>query len=130
MAYIGNNLNNDVSINQYEYTATAGQTTFYCTYEKGVDVYIDGMLLSKTDYAAVDGVSVILNVACTAGQLVTINCFKSQMFGRSTTIKQTYTATASQTVFAIQYDIGFVNVYINGIRLQDGTDFTATNGTI
>ena len=128
MAYIGNNLNNDVSINQYEYTATAGQTTFYCTYEKGVDVYINGMLLSKTDYAAVDGVSVILNVACTAGQLVTINCFKSQMFGRSTTSRQTYTATASQTVFAIQYDIGFIDVYRNGLKLAT-SDFTASNGT-
>jgi hypothetical protein len=129
MAYIGNNLNNDISINQYEYTATAGQSTFYCTYEKGVDVYINGMLLSKTDFSATTGTSVTLNVPCTDGQLVTINCFKSQMFGRSSTTKQTYTATTGQTAFAIQYDIGFVNVYVNGVRLQDGADFAATTGS-
>jgi hypothetical protein len=50
------------------------------------------------------------------------------MFGRSSTTKQTYTAITGQTAFAIQYDIGFVNVYVNGVRLQDGTDFAATTG--
>lgn len=40
-----------------------------------------------------------------------------------------YTATAGQTVFAAVYDIGFVNVYLNGVKLLAGDDFTATNGT-
>lgn len=40
-----------------------------------------------------------------------------------------YTATAGQTSFAATYDAGFVDVYLNGIKLIDGTDFTATNGT-
>ena len=42
--------------------------------------------------------------------------------------KQVYTATASQTVFAINYDVGFVDVYVNGVRLAS-SDFTAINGT-
>ena len=46
-----------------------------------------------------------------------------------TSNRQTYTATASQTTFAITYDVGFVDVYLNGIKLLDGTDFTATSGT-
>jgi len=46
-----------------------------------------------------------------------------------TSERQTYTATASQTTFAITYDIGFVDVYLNGVKLLAGTDFTATNGT-
>ena len=46
-----------------------------------------------------------------------------------TSERQTYTATASQTTFAITYDIGFVDVYLNGVKLLSGTDFTATNGT-
>ena len=41
----------------------------------------------------------------------------------------TYTATAGQTSFAATYDAGYVDVYLNGIKLIDGTDFTATNGT-
>jgi len=46
-----------------------------------------------------------------------------------TSDRQTYTATAGQTVFAATYDTGYVDVYLNGVKLIAGTDFTATNGT-
>lgn len=40
-----------------------------------------------------------------------------------------YTATGGQTSFAATYDAGYVDVYLNGVKLIDGTDFTATSGT-
>ena len=48
-----------------------------------------------------------------------------------------YTATASQVTFTgpddntstLAYDAGFLDVYLNGIKLVNGTDFTASNGT-
>jgi len=43
--------------------------------------------------------------------------------------RQNYTATGGQTTFTIDYDVGFVDVYLNGVKLVVGTDFTATNGT-
>ena len=44
--------------------------------------------------------------------------------------KHTITATASQTSIPnISYTVGAVHVYQNGIRLVDGTDYTATNGS-
>jgi hypothetical protein len=46
-----------------------------------------------------------------------------------TSERQVYTATSSQTTFAIIYDAGFVDVYQNGVKLVAGTDFTATSGT-
>ncbi len=46
-----------------------------------------------------------------------------------TSDRQTYTATSGQTVFASTYDAGYVDVYLNGVKLLAGTDFTATNGT-
>ena len=53
-----------------------------------------------------------------------------------TSERQSYTVgtssgsyTGSTTVFPATYDAGFVDVYLNGIRLVDGDDFTATNGT-
>lgn len=46
-----------------------------------------------------------------------------------TTNRATYTATAGQTTFAIIYDVGFVDVYLNGLKLQATSEFTATNGT-
>lgn len=46
-----------------------------------------------------------------------------------TTNRATYTATAGQTTFAIVYDVGFVDVYLNGLKLQAVAEFTATNGS-
>jgi hypothetical protein len=40
-----------------------------------------------------------------------------------------YTATAAQTTFAVTYDVGFVDVYLNGVKLVVSVDFTATSGT-
>ena len=48
-----------------------------------------------------------------------------------------YTATASQTTFTgaddngntLSYDAGFLDVYLNGIRLVNGSDFTASSGS-
>jgi hypothetical protein len=48
-----------------------------------------------------------------------------------------YTATNNQTTFsgaddnsnALGYDAGFLDVFLSGIRLVNGTDFTATSGT-
>ena len=39
------------------------------------------------------------------------------------------TATASQTTFSATYTVGYVDVYLNGVKLVNTTDFTATNGT-
>jgi len=46
-----------------------------------------------------------------------------------TSSRNTYTATANQTTFAATYDSGFVDVFMNGLKLKSGTDFTATSGT-
>ena len=49
---------------------------------------------------------------------------------QATQTRQTFTATASQTTFnTAGYTAGFVDVYMNGVKLVDGTDFTATNGS-
>jgi len=46
----------------------------------------------------------------------------------------TYTATNDQTTFAYAYNVGFLDVYINGVKLKgngvsDITEYTASNGT-
>lgn len=64
------------SVNGYarnNFTATAGQTTFAVTYTVGkLDVYINGVLLDPSDYTATNGTTVVLGVACTVGQPVSI----------------------------------------------------------
>ena len=39
------------------------------------------------------------------------------------------TYTGSTTVFPIHMTAGFIDVYLNGIKLDPDNDFTATNGT-
>ena len=39
------------------------------------------------------------------------------------------TPTAGQTTFSINYTVGFIQVFLNGIKLIKNQDFTATNGT-
>jgi hypothetical protein len=41
---------------------------------------------------------------------------------------QTFTATASQTVFNFAYNVNFLDVFVNGVKLSAG-EFTAVNGT-
>ena len=59
--------------------------------------------------------------------------FASSGGGETTTRSvNRYVATASQTLFpssgSISYTVGYIDVYINGTKL-DSTEFTATNGT-
>ena len=43
--------------------------------------------------------------------------------------RNTYTATSGQTTFSATYDVGYVDVYLNGVKLLVGTDVTATSGS-
>lgn len=47
----------------------------------------------------------------------------------SSTERVTFTSTAGQTSFPVNYTVGDVDVYLNGIKLTQGTDFAATSGT-
>jgi hypothetical protein len=40
-----------------------------------------------------------------------------------------FTATAAQTTFAATYNAGYVDVYLNGIKLQLAVDYAGTSGT-
>lgn len=47
-----------------------------------------------------------------------------------TALRQSFTATAAQTTFAITggYDAGFADVYLNGVKLVNGTDVNVSSG--
>jgi len=46
--------------------------------------------------------------------------------------RQTYTTTGSQTdfTFTAGYDPGYIDVYVNGVKQTEGTNFTANDGSI
>ena len=48
----------------------------------------------------------------------------------ATQVRQSFTATSGQTSFAtLGYTPNYLDVYLNGVKLEDGVDFTATNGS-
>ena len=49
---------------------------------------------------------------------------------QATQLRQTFTATASQTTFGTAgYTVGFIDVFMNGAKLLNGIDFVASNGS-
>ena len=54
----------------------------------------------------------------------------TQPVPQATQTRDKYTATSGQTSFGTGgYTVGFLDVFVNGIHLVDGTDYTATNGS-
>ena len=41
---------------------------------------------------------------------------------------QTFTASAGQTTFSFSYTVGFLDVFVNGVKLSS-SEFTASNGS-
>ena len=76
----------------------------------------------------------------TAGKLKIWNGSSFDLAGSSingTSARFKYTATASQTTFTgaddngntLAYDSGFTDVYLNGVKLVNSSDYTATDGS-
>ena len=105
--------------------------------ETALDEFTDLYLGSKSSSPAVDNDNNALIVGSmyfdTTGNLMKV--YNGTLWvnaGSSvngTVERQSYTATAGQTTFNVTYDVGFVDLWLNGIKLLVGTDFTATNGT-
>ena len=61
-----------------EFTATSGQTTFSVpSYTVGfIDVYQNGVMLGSADYTATDGLTVVLAIGATVGDLIEVISFQ------------------------------------------------------
>lgn len=67
------------TVNRYNFTATANQTSFAATYTPGnVDVYLNGTKLTRvTDYTDTSGTAVVLTTGADVGDLVDIVAFSA-----------------------------------------------------
>lgn len=117
-------------------SVTSQQSTFTVTggYTVGaIDVFRNGVkLLPSLDFTATDETSVVLGVAAENGDVVEILAYKVESLVSTIARKvTTVVATSNQTVFTATggYTVGYVDVYYNGVRLVETTDFTATNGS-
>ena len=120
------------------FTATANQTTFTLAnkYALGyIDVYLNGIkLIGGDDFTATSTsapYTVVLSPGVAVGNVVQTMAYNPIVLYQDTMTTETFTATANQTTFTLvnAYSAGFINVYLNGIKLVVGTDVTASNGS-
>ena len=115
------------------YVALEGQTLFPTgDYTVGyVDVYVNGVHLSATEFLAVSGSSVtITGLTLRAGDIIDI-IGATLVSAASPFFRESANPTAGQTLFTLTntYLPGYLDVHVNGIRLVAGVDYVATNGT-
>ncbi len=99
-------------------------------------VFQNGILLvDSADYTATTGNSVVLGVATDSGDIVSITKFTGA--GGTDHAQYKFVSASPQTTFSglathggtLSYDVGNVQVFLNGILLVDSQDYTATSGT-
>jgi len=77
MSYLGTPPNEDIVCNTHEYTATKGQTQFDVVYDNYVEVFLNGVQLSMTDFTATDGLTINLVSGASAGDVVKVNGYEN-----------------------------------------------------
>lgn len=89
----------------FDFVATAGQTVFSIVYVPGnIDVHHNGLLLSKGDYVATNGTSVLLNTEATVSDVISI------------TVYDTFDVVNTYTKGEIDLVIGSINSALDTIN--------------
>ena len=137
----------------YTYTTTEPQTTFSggddnsetLSYTVGrIQVYLNGLLLSEgasADYTATNGTSVVLTEASDSEDVLTVVKYLGTNDDVLTTkyiykvISGGHSAGDSEFTGAddngktLSYTTGKIQVFLNGVLLNDSDDYIATNGS-
>lgn len=118
-----------------EFIATANQTSFIVSdgyTPEYISVYINGVLLSSSDYVANDGSSIILSTPAYLDDSIIINkwYFDASMYLSVLQKIEEFTATANQTNFTISgiYEENYIKIYRNGVLLENSA-YTANGGS-
>ena len=109
--------------------AGAGQTTFNVNYTVGyVDIFLNGSKLDSTEFTATDGTTVILTDPAIANDVVEFVAYETigvAEFDKTTRRVTTHQiATEGQTTFLVNHVVGYVDVFLNGSKL-DSTEYTS-----
>lgn len=120
-----------------QFTASNNQTTFTVTggYLPGqVDVYYNGVKLRNgVEVTVSSGSTVVLTSGAANGALVEVVGTGPSFVISNTSqiVYQQYTATSNQTSFTVTngYIPGLVDVFVDGVRMVNGTDVNVSSGT-
>jgi hypothetical protein len=129
----------------YLYTATGDNTTVDFVLptipvsEQNVFVYLNGVLQYTSEFSLVSGNTLRFGTAPLTSDDIEVRVIAPESASVVVRDYQQYVysglSSASQVTGAddnsltLAYDIGKVEVYANGVRLVDGSDYAATNGT-
>ena len=117
---------------RYSFTATQGQTAFNCnSVLNEIHVFLNGLLLNPTeDYTFSSSIVTLVSGAAAGDELEVFDYSKVVLDDITTTyVKNNFTATSGQTSITTDYNAGLIDVWLNGVKLIDGSDYTATDGT-
>ena len=138
-------VNSQAKQTTFTYTTASPTTTISGNDDNGtalsynagnIIVFQNGILLvDSADYTATTGNSIVLGVATDSGDIVSITKFTAA--GGTGHSQYKFVSATPQTTFSglathggtLSYDVGNVQVFLNGILLVDSQDYTATNGT-
>ena len=130
------------NVKNYEFTATAGQTSFSgsdvnsntLSYVPGaLQVHLNGILLRNTDFTATTGSSITLVDSASLNDELVVSAFSNP--GQNMDLYK-FTADSGQTIFSgndltgasLAYQPGNIQVFMNGLLLNDSDDYIASNG--
>jgi hypothetical protein len=91
---------------------------------QGIGIQSGGVNITTGIITTLNFVGTAVSTITNSSGLVEINV-KVGQFTRGTS---TFTATAGQTSFSVNYTPNFIDVFLNGVKLTS-SEFTATNGT-
>lgn len=117
-----------------EFTVSGSQSTFYLsdTYTNGyIDVYVNGSKLASSDFVETASNIITLTQSADDGDIVVFVNYKTLTTNtRNNTqiIKEIFPVTSTQSLFTLteEYIQGYIDVYVNGVKLT-GLDFTQTS---
>jgi len=130
------------NIKNYEFTADSAQTLFTGSDTNGntlsyvpgaIQVYLNGILLQNTDFTAINGSSITLTSPSILNDELAISVFSNP--GQNMDMYK-FTADSGQIIFSgndltgasLAYQPGNIQVFMNGLLLNDSDDYTAING--
>jgi hypothetical protein len=91
---------------------------------QGIGIQSGGTNITTGIITALNFTGSAVSTVTVSSNIVTVNVERGA-FTRTTT---SFTATAGQTTFSLTYTPGYIDVYVNGVRLT-ASEYTATNGT-
>ena len=113
---------------EYLKTDGSGNLSFINTIGSGVGGDLSGSVTNLEIVANAVGVTEVNLSDGSNGHLMTTNGSGTLTFKPSVTLSKV-TSTANQQTFTINYIVNNIVVFLDGVKLIKGTDFTATNGT-